>query len=89
MEPKVQENHEKATIIDGVVLTDKCLHQLESLQENDNEGLRMCRETMADAISAIAILFDYFQRPEDQERSKRIITDLSYVRDYFLDLRKP
>lgn len=89
MTTNLEENSEKATIINGVVLTGKAVNRLKEFQSNNNEIIGSIREYMADAICIMAINMDYSRDKEDQEKLKRTIADLSYVRDYFDDLRKP
>jgi len=76
-------------VIDGVTITPKCLNNLRYFQDNDNEGIAECRKVLADAMGTTAIMIDYYSRTEDRERTRRTLTDLAYVRDYFIDLGKP
>ena len=86
---KIEETIEKATIINDVVLTDKATRQLKDLQQNDNEKIHETRNYIADAICQLAIALDNAPRHEDEQQLKRTISDLSYTRDYFSDLKKP
>jgi len=85
MEKQVKTNVD----VGGVILTDEAIAQLKQLQEHENESIRVCRETMADAICLITLIYDHFQDKPTKKKAIRTITDLSYIREYFDDLKKP
>jgi hypothetical protein len=74
--------------VSGVILAEKAIHRLNELQSHNNEQIASCREYIADAICFIGKNFDYALR-EDLNELQDLITNLSFIRDYFNDLRKP
>lgn len=74
--------------VGGVVLTEKALFRLRELQSHDNETIASTREHIADAICFIGKNFDYANRENVQELQD-LITNLSFIRDYFSELQKP
>lgn len=88
MRTKVDEKSQNATIVNDVVLTEKVIHRLKQLQEHDNESVDSCREDISDAICFIANRLDGMD-DEDLSNAKEMIINLSFIRDYFKDLRKP
>lgn len=78
----------KATIIDGVVLTDKLLSRLKDWQNGDNEVLSMFRNTLSDAICNIALKLDYYE-DEDLRNIKDSMSNLAIIKKELKDLEKP
>ncbi|WP_299576697.1 hypothetical protein [uncultured Sunxiuqinia sp.] len=73
----------KAIIIDGVVLTDEAIDQLKSFQESDNYAITYFREYLADAICCITTNVGV------KDELKELIEELSYLRGFLKNLRKP
>ena len=84
MQEKVKTNIE----VNGVVLTGEAISRLKELQEYNNDHINVIRNYIADTVCFLGQSFDYFSSA-DIEKVKRQITNLSYIRDYFNDLRKP
>lgn len=74
--------------IKGVCLTEKLIDRLLEFQSHDNEAIASIRENIADAICFVGKNFDYTSR-EDIRELQDLITNLSFIRDYFNDLKKP
>ena len=85
MKEKVETN-EKVTLINGVLLTDKAIARLIEFQDRDNESIEEIRTCIADAIAFIHINVN---QKELTEELRFVITDLFFIRDYFLDFKKP
>ncbi len=85
MEKQVKTNIE----VNGVILTEDAIRELKQLQEHQNEGIRMCRENIADAICLLTLLIDHYPHQATKEKALRSITDLSYIREQFNNLKKP
>jgi len=83
---KVNEKSENATIINGVVLTDRACKQLTVLQEGDNHLIKHCRESIADAICHMTT---DISNVEELKQVGPIIQELSFIRGLLEDLRKP
>ena len=83
---KIKETNEKATIIDGVVLTEKALKELEFVQNNDNDMLDSHCNNIADAICFLAKESDTIVKKEE---TTDIMISLAYVRDFLQKIRKP
>lgn len=83
-------NQEIKTVIEvsGAILTPECLNQIYTLQEHDNEMIDMCQKYISEAVCQLAISIDHTD-PESAAKSQRILIDLSYVKNYFNDFRKP
>lgn len=73
----------KAVIIDGVVLTDDTIKQLKNFQESDNYMITYFREHLADAICCITTNVGV------SDDLKELIEELSYLRGFLKNLRKP
>jgi len=86
---KVNEKTENATIVNGVVLTNDAIARLVELQAGDNDGIRSAREILSDAICMMALMMDNYNHEPTQDKAKRLMIDMSYIRDNFNDLRKP
>lgn len=84
MEKQIKTNIE----VGGVILTDAAINRLKEFQESDNEQISSNRENIADAICFIGKNFDYANR-EDVQQLQDLITNLSFIRDYFNDFKKP
>lgn len=80
----------KSTIeIEGVVLTPKAIKELQSMQQHDNESLRMNMNIIADSVCFIGELYHRLDHQNEKEEAVQKITDLSLVRDSFKQLIKP
>lgn len=81
------ETTEKVTILNGAVITEKVLERIIDFQDHDNEQIKSIRNCIADAIG-----FIHKNMPSDELRDPEmlnVLTDLSYIRDYYLDFEKP
>lgn len=79
---------EDATVINNVVLTDKAINSLEELQRNDNEYIRDIKEYVADAVCFIGRHFD--EIPKDElAKVQALLTNLSFIRERFDELKRP
>lgn len=85
---KVNENSEKATIVNGVVLTKKAISRLAVLQEHNNDQLDDSSRIIADAICFIANYLDDVDSTETTE-ANRLMNELAIIRKEFNDLAKP
>ena len=83
---KITETNEKVTLINGVSLTEKAIARLIEFQERDNESIEEIRTCLADAIGFI---HKNMNQMEYTEELRFIIIDLFFIRDYFLDFKKP
>ena len=75
--------------IDGAILTPDAIERLKHLQENNNYGVTSCREILADSICLLTLLLDHYAHEPTKDKAIRAITDLSYLREYFEDFKKP
>ena len=90
MNTKVDEKEIKTNIeVGGAILTHDAINRLKDLQQNDNEDISCNREIIADSICLLTLLLDHYPHKPTQKKAIRNITDLSYIRDYFNDLKKP
>lgn len=89
MGTKLNQKTENATIINGVVLTGQAINKLKVFQETDNSMIDDCQRIIADGICFLALLLDNYDHEPTQKKVVTTITELSYVRDHFNDLRKP
>ena len=87
MGTKLQQTTENCTIINGAVLTNSVIKRIADFQENENENVQSCRDTLANAVCFIGRNLDSTENKTNEIRD--LITDLSYIRDYFLDFKKP
>jgi hypothetical protein len=76
--------------VNGVFLTEECLEMLCSLQENNNSMLIGLRDSLGDILSYFGseIHIGNEQTAIDVE-FKRFIQELSYLRQYLKELRRP
>ena len=74
--------------IDGVILTREAIHRLKNFQENGNDNIQSIRDNIADAVCFIGQNLDSVHK-DDFQKIQYLITDLSFIRDYFNELRKP
>lgn len=74
--------------VGGAILTEAAIKRLKDFQEDDNEHIRVIKEKIADAVCFIGRSFDNVS-DSDFRAVKELLTDLSYIRDYFDDLCKP
>jgi hypothetical protein len=89
---KVMKNPETKMCIEleGIILTEKALEKLRSLQANNNEYIEMNLKTIGDAVCRLACLMQECQMNiEQRTETTDIMSDLSFLRDNFVDLRKP
>lgn len=83
------ENQVKTNIeVGGTILTPQLLGRLKGFQDRDNENIRLCREHIADAVCFIGKNIDSVST-DQLKKIQNLITDLSYIRDYFNDFSKP
>lgn len=75
--------------IEGVILTPELLQYLKSLQENDNDQIKIIRDSLADAICFIASCFHSFDLQSDRSKASSAMADLSWYRDDIDKLSKP
>lgn len=75
--------------IDGAIITPEVIERLKHFQENGNDGVTSCREIIADSICLLTLLLDHYDHEPTKAKAIRAITDLSYLRDYFDELKKP
>lgn len=76
--------------IDELIITPAALDRLKFLQQDENAVLEMFRGYIADAVCFIATKYDeHKDDPEELLRFQTLQSDLSYCRDYLLDLAKP
>lgn len=75
--------------IGGAILTPDAIERLKQLQESGNFGITSCREILADSICLLTLLLDHYSHEPTKEKAVRAITDLSYLREYFEELKKP
>lgn len=76
--------------LEGIILTEKALEKLRSLQANNNEYIEMNLKTIGDAVCRLACLMQECQMNiEQRTETTDIMSDLSFLRDNFVDLRKP
>ena len=88
MTTKVNENSVKTHIeIEGAILSPQALSLLRDWQENDNHMINEISENIADAISLIVT--NEHVMGEDLFSWKALITDLSFIRGYFKNFKKP
>jgi hypothetical protein len=85
MKDKVESN-EKANIINGVVLTEAAIARLKFFQDYDNEPLESLRDCIANASDLIHM---YLPADEYSVEIKNLLVDLSFIRKYLQELRKP
>ncbi len=74
--------------IEGAHLTPEAISRLIELQEHDNSHINIIRDYIANTICFIVKNMDSFSTSDAKEANQNI-TNLSFVRDYFNDLRKP
>jgi hypothetical protein len=89
MKTKIEEKTGSAIIVEGVVLTKNAISALKTLQDNDNDMLKECRNNIGDAICYMVQILDVSEMPEFKEKINRAVINLSYVREYIDDLEKP
>jgi hypothetical protein len=81
---KKENNIDKATIINGVVLTDKALNYLKGLQEDGNGMIKDIREEINNSISILIGASEYLME-EDAEEAMRLI---KFLNDFNKDIKK-
>ncbi len=74
--------------VEGVILTPEVIARLKSFQDNNNDTIQSIRETIADAVCFIGQNLDTVHS-DDFTKIQYLITDLSFIRNYFDELRKP
>jgi len=79
----------KVIEVENVVLTPKAIKELQSMQQHDNEVLRMNMNIIADSVCFIGELYHRLDNPNEKREAVQKITDLSLVRDSFKNLFKP
>lgn len=89
MATKLNQKPENATIINGAILTQAAIDKMREFQDADNELINDCQRIIADGICFLALLLDNYDHEPTQKRVVTTMTELSYVRDHFNDLRKP
>lgn len=75
------------TEINGAMLTQSAINRIKTLQEQDNYVINTSRDAIADAVCFIGKNLDGSENQTEEIR--QLITDLSFIRDYFTDLKKP
>ena len=75
--------------IDGAILSPDAISRLKELQEGDNDGIINYKEIIADSICLLTLLLDHYNHEPTKQKIVRNITDLSYLRNDFNDLKKP
>jgi hypothetical protein len=89
MKTKVNENSESAIIVQGVVLTDKAIEMIKSLQDDDNERIKDTENAICIAICNMIQLLDASDQASFRDKINESVIALSYIREYFDDLQKP
>lgn len=85
---KEETKTEKATIIDGAVLTDKVLETIKSFQDNDNwEINNILLEPLSDSICFFAKNLDYLS--DERDEIIPLMNQLAFIREYLKKLKKP
>ncbi len=72
--------------IGKVVLQDECLHYIETLQENDNEGIDSRTRTMLEAIMFLTILREGLGTGK-KDRFEYVIESLAHMSEEFEQLK--
>lgn len=75
--------------VEGVMLTEELLEMLKRYQDNNNEELKMEKESIADAVCYLAYLMVGFISDDEIKKASEIIGNLSSVREHLDDLKKP
>lgn len=86
METKVKENHDKATIVNGVVLTEDAINQLRDFQEEENHVLKISIADIHETIKILAVNIDEIDSRIDLTDH---IRNLAYLIDKLRLLMKP
>jgi len=92
MEKKITLEENQTIEINGAVLTPRLIEQIKELQRNGNISIEYFREYMADAICFIARETVDYSGIDKEERTEILNTlscNLSYCRDYLIELRRP
>lgn len=79
---------ESATIINGIVLTEKLMDFLRTMQEENNSQIKETREKLGDTVSLLIEIME----GEDDAISAEILEAVKYLnglRKNMLDLLKP
>jgi hypothetical protein len=79
---------ESVTVINGIVLTDKVMDFLRTMQEENNSQIKETREMLGDSISLLIEMVE----GENNEITSRILDSIKYLnglRKSMLDLMKP
>ena len=74
--------------VSGVIMSEDLLNRLREFQRHNNETIKEVRDNVADAICFIGKNLDR-TNSSDAKELQDLITNLSYIRDYFNDFRKP
>ena len=77
---------QKANILNGAVLTDTALHELNEAQDENNSLMKAHIASIEDAICFIS---EYSDRIDQPEEILDIINRIAYARKFLIQLKKP
>lgn len=75
--------------VSGAILTPQLIEFIKDWQQNDNENVRMFREILADAVCFIGSITYTLDHEPDRKKALQSMADISNVRDYLENLKKP
>ena len=84
-----QDQIKKHIEVEGVILTPELIEYLKELQEDDNNGVKSERETLADIACFLGSNLFMFETDFERIKVSHFISDLAIIRDKFENLRKP
>ena len=92
MKTNLEEKSVKTHIeIEGVILTPELINRLKDFQERDNENVDNFINVIAEAVCFIARNIYMFHEHQEAERKQalQVIADISILRDYMKEFKKP
>lgn len=75
--------------IGGAIITPELIDFLKESQRNDNEDIVMFGNMLADAVCFIGSIGNILSHDAERKKAFQIITDISSIRDYLENLKKP
>lgn len=72
--------------INGIILTPEAIEELKNWQKNDNEDIKVYRETIADVVCFLARNFSQFNCDDEVAL---LMEELGFLREKFKLLMKP